>query len=223
MSAESNPLNVIIPPEAALIFAAPEGGVVWKLRNTAQGLVFETGAIIPAGVDRPASIQDRPVFRLMPEKALIRGDLGVDGLMGREFDAHKFVGRWKVLNPGGAPGDSDVAIIGLESDGLFRLTYEKNGQPGPYEYFLRFHARTGTLDCEESRNQSHPDRCISFWDGKARGGDGKHRIFAMRRTKGPGPVNLLHYLPWEINKAGDGLLDDDNGTWGAEEEGPPAP
>lgn len=224
MSGKPESSDVTIPPGRALIFTAPEGGREWRLHNTAQGLMIEEA--------QPASIspmRGRPILTLTPEGVIVRGDLIVDGQVRREFDCRKFAGEWEVIE-GSIPGDPPkeakekrFAIIRHLADGSFILSYrrEEDQQPASYQYFLRFNPRTGTLDSEPGKNDGHPGRCISFWDGRARGGDGKHRIFAMRRRKDHGaePFNPDHYLPWELNEAGDAVRDDDNGTWGAEEGG----
>lgn len=199
-----------IPAGQALTFAAPKGGVAWRLRNTTHGLLIETDDVVsmePEGAT-PAGAQGfRPLLRIQPDQVQVRGDLAVDGSIDRAFDPHKFVGRWRVIR-GEAPGNKDIAVIERLIDGRFRLTYERADRERPvpaFEYFLRFNPRTSTLDNDDASNPGHPDRCISFWDGRARGGDGKHRIFAMRSGKGHAE-DPLRNLPFE----------NDDGTWGAE-------
>lgn len=210
MAGEYKSEDVWIKRGCSLIFEAPEGGDEWRMRNTAQGLVIETGG--------------KPVLRLKPDKVLIRSDLGVDGQIGREFDCHKFVGEWEVI-AGDAPEKKDFAIIELVEGDRFKLTYRrKDKTSSDFEYFLKFNARTGTLDRDLNKSADHPDRCISFWDGRARGGDEKHRIFAMRKGREKeerkyDSADLKNYfLPWELEEDGLAIAGDpDNGTWGAQE------
>lgn len=175
-------------------------------------------------VDLPADgtfvvrIGGRPVLTVNANGVTVLGDLRVDGEIQRAFDHRKFDGRWTVI-AGEAPGKENVAILTpTDGRGGYRLTYEANGEPSAYEYFLRFNPRTATLDCDHDAHNGddHPDRSLSFWDGRARGGDGKHRIFAMHRLKEG--TKKARLLPWEWNRES-ADPPPTQGAWGAEEGG----
>jgi len=215
MSAGQENQDINIPAGSALTFAAPEGGSEWKLRNTELGLVIETG--------------NRPIGRLTPEGMVVRGDMIVDGEIRRELDCHKFVGEWTVVeghsrNRGrGSEPDQSIAIIRNLGGGKFEIGFrDPKTEEQKMLQTLRFNPRTGTLD-DDDPVRGGPDRCISFWDCKTRGG-ATNRIFAMRRGKGPGilPVDAealeTVFLPWELTTDENGKPTgaSENGTWGAE-------
>ncbi|MCG8458906.1 MAG: hypothetical protein MI919_21715, partial [Holophagales bacterium] len=108
--------------------------------------------------------------------------------------------------PDGGPPPEHWAVI--RSDGEhFQLSCRENGRDEPLQR-LRFNPKTCTL---ESLPRDRP-RCLSLWFGERR------RVFGMRLKKNPLQPMPVPYpsdlFPWESS--------DDDGTWGAEEEPPPA-
>lgn len=213
MSEHSN--GITLSPGASLTFAAAQGEVEWRLRNTERGLGIEV-------VDERDSQKWRSILRLTPRGVFITGTLTVDGEIKQDFDPDKFVGTWEVI-AGSIPNKKDKyhAIIDREDD-KFILTYSyPGGRPSEHRYVLRYNPRTRTLDGSAEENGGRPSRSISFWDGRRTGGDGRHKIYAIRQSEvipASGADGSESFFPWELHEDGTPLTGD-NGTWGATEGG----
>lgn len=219
--------GITIPQGKALTFARPQDGdIEWHLRNTARGLVIEACDL---SVPEPSW---QPVLSLTPRGVVIRGDLSVTGNIGRTQHCHEFVGRWRVtagsiprnaIPPEEDPKPEYDVIIKDKGHDRFELTYAKRDQDPPengFKQILTYNRWTGTLDTAEG--QQEPYRSVSFWAGDSACGDGKPRIFAMRR-KVQGAVPEKNFLPWELGAGvpgdDDGVVladDDKDGSWGAD-------
>ncbi len=139
------------------------------------------------------------------------------------IEGRHFVGKWKwKVGNTGVPATIYRIEPDPDADNQYRLEYERSSGQWQLLQTLEYMPDTGTLEnLTDDDGQpreipgvhptlQEPQRCITFWNCRTRNRHDKCAIFAMRIGPNP-PPDDGSVLP--ISEQ------DDNGSWGAEEEG----